>query len=339
MTSGGAARILPVYVVTPPRVLLLDVAGPIEVLRKANLEQADVRFSVAYVGPQAEVCSSIGMALSGIAPLPASLEDGAMVVIAGSADEPMNAPRRDLAAEAEAEQAIVDWLRRAIRPGIRLVTICSGALLAARAGLLDGYHCTTHHGTVAELRRLAPKALVRENRLYVEEGERLTSAGITSGIDLMLALVAREAGHRVAMSVARFLVVYLRRAGDDPQLSPWLEGRNHLHPAIHRVQDAVAADPTQDWSVESLAEVAAASPRNLSRLFNLHVGMSVTDYVNRVRVAVARELVVGSRLDMEQVAERAGFASPRQLRRAWNRVIDAPPSRLRAAQEAKSPSA
>lgn len=330
MRAGGVTRIIPVYVVTPPRVLLLDIAGPIEVLRKANLEQREVCFTVAYVGPHAETCSSIGLPVGGIAPLPQAIEEGALVLISGTADWPMNMPDRDAAAEARAEQEIVDWLRGAIRPGIKLATICSGALLAARAGLLDGYQCTTHHGVIAELRRLAPRAVVRENRLHVEEGERLTSAGITAGIDLMLALVAREAGHRVALAVARFLVVYLRRGGDDPQLSPWLEGRNHLHPAIHRAQDAVTADPTRDWSVESLADIAATSPRNLSRLFNHHAGMSVTDYVNRVRVALARELVIGSRLGMEQIAERAGFASPRQLRRAWNRMNDTSPSRLRA---------
>lgn len=172
-------------------------------------------------------------------------------------------------------------------------------------------------------------ARVRENRLYVEDGERLTSAGITAGIDLMLHIVARTAGHAVALAVARYLVVYLRRGGSDPQLSPWLEGRNHIHPSIHRVQDAVAADPATQWSVVRLADVAAASPRNLSRLFNDHAGMTVTDYVNRMRVALARELLSGSRLNMETVAERSGFAFARQLRRAWGRLHEIPPSQMR----------
>jgi transcriptional regulator GlxA family with amidase domain len=148
----------------------------------------------------------------------------------------------------------------------------------------------------------------------------------------MLHLVATLVGPSVALAVARFLVVYLRRAGGDPQLSPWLEGRNHMHAAVHRAQDAVAADPARDWSVGSLARVAASSPRNLSRLFNEHTGMSVTHYVNRMRVALARELLTGSRLDVETVAERSGFGSSRQLRRAWARVNDLPPSRMREAE-------
>jgi transcriptional regulator GlxA family with amidase domain len=216
-----------------------------------------------------------------------------------------------------------------VTPGIRLVCICSGALLAARAGLLDGVSCTTHFTDCGLLAEVAPTARVLENRLYVEDGERLTSAGITAGIDLMLHVVAQTVGHAVALSVARYLVVYLRRGGADPQLSPWLEGRNHIHPAIHRAQDAVTADPTADWSLERLADIAAASPRNLSRLFNEHTGMSVVDYVNRIRVALAGQLLAGSRLDIETVAERAGFASARQLRRAWGRFHEMPPSRMR----------
>jgi len=149
--------------------------------------------------------------------------------------------------------------------------------------------------------------------------------------------VARRAGHGVAAAVARYLVVYARRAGGDPQLSPWLEGRNHLHPAVHRAQDTVAADPAREWSVADLARAAGASPRHLSRLFNEHTGMSVTDYVNRLRVALAHDLLTATRLDMETVAERAGFASTRQFRRAWNRLHALPPSRLRAAVRGESP--
>lgn len=331
-----AQRIQPVLVVVPPRALLLDIAGPMEVLRKANLEQDEVRYEVAYVGPAQQVTSSVGLCLAGLAPLPEALADGALVVVSGAADQPLastHADRQDAdrVDDARREEEIVAWLAGAVRPGVRLMTICSGALLAARAGLFDGHDCTTHHATMDELRRLAPAGRVRDNRLYVEDRERLSSAGITAGVDLMLSLVARELGPGVALAVARYLVVYLRRAGADPQLSPWLEGRNHIHPAVHRAQDAVASDPARDWSVAALARVAHASPRHLSRLFNEHAGLSVTDYVNRMRIALARELVLGSRLDIERIAEKAGFASPRQFRRAWNRLHDNPPTTLRSA--------
>lgn len=318
-----------VYVVVPSQVLLLDVAGPIEVLRRANLEQDRVRFDVTFVGPDRRALSSIGLGVVGIAPLPARLPDGALVIVPGRADVPLGEARETPQALAAVDDAIVAWLARTIRPGLRLISICTGALLVARAGLLDGVECTTHHACTAELIALAPAARVRENRLYVDEGERLTSAGITAGIDLMLHLVASIVGSACAVAVARYLVVYLRRAGGDPQLSPWLEGRNHMHPAIHRAQDAVAQDPSRDWSVDTLAGVAASSPRNLSRLFNEHAGMSVTEYVNRMRLALARQLLTGSELDLEAVAERAGFGSARQLRRAWGRLNALPPSSVR----------
>jgi transcriptional regulator GlxA family with amidase domain len=323
--SGVGPSEIPVVVVLPPRVLLLDVAGPMEVLRVANLVQDRLRFVPAYVGPRRALRSSIALDLAAVAPLPAALPAGALVVVAGQADRVVGVEASRGPEDGHDEDAIVDWLAATVRPDHMLVSICSGALLAARAGLLDGRSCTTHHANCAELARLAPRARVLEDRLYVEDGPCLTSAGVTAGIDLMLHLVARRLDHACAAAVARHLVVYLRRAGSDPQLSPWLDGRNHIHPAIHRVQDAIAADPARAWSLQSLGALAHASPRHLSRLFNDSAGMSVTDYVNRLRLTRARELLEHTRLDMEAVAERCGFGSTRQLRRAWGRVHALPP--------------
>jgi transcriptional regulator GlxA family with amidase domain len=319
-----------VYVVLPQRTLLLDVAGPLEVLRVANREQAAIRFEVHYVGPAPSVVSSIGITLAEIEPLPKPLPDGAMVVLSGDVDYMMMpgdlvAPKREEVGDA----AIVKWLRAVVRPGHKVVSICSGALLAARAGLLDGYSCTTHHSTCAELAQVAPGAKVLENRLYVEDGERYSSAGVTAGVDLMLHIVSQLTSHACAMSIARYMVVYLRRSGSDPQLSPWLEGRNHIHPAVHRVQDAITSDPTRIWTLRALARIAGASSRHLTRLFQGYAGMSVTDYKNSLRVALARELISQTSLDMEQVAERAGFGSTRQLRRAWRRLYETAPREAR----------
>ena len=331
MTSP--ARRMPVYVVLPARTLLLDVAGPMEALRQANQLQSDVAFDVRYVGALPAVTSSVGLTLTGIAPLPDAIEDGAMIVLSGDTNWPVLGEYRlaNLEAPRQHAETVVAWLAKHVRPGMRIVCICSGALLAARAGLLDDHACTTHHTDCAELAALAPTARVLDNRLYVEDGERYTSAGITAGIDLMLHIIAQLTSPATAAAVARHLVVYHRRAGTDPQLSPWLEGRNHIHPAIHRVQDAITADPTRDWSLSALAEIAFASPRHVSRLFNEHAGMSLPDYINRLRIALAEQLVTTTRLDMEHVAERAGFASSRQLRRAWRRINPAPPSATRRA--------
>ncbi len=323
------ARRIPTYVVVPPRTLLLDIAGPLEVLRRANLVQEAVRFDVQYVGPAASVRSSIGLTLADIAPLPGDLPDDAMVMLAGDVEEVMATDTSATRAELASQDAIVTWLKSTIAPSHTLLTICSGALLAARAGLLDGYACTTHHSDYAVLATLAPQARVLENRLFVEDGTRLSSAGVTAGIDLMLHVISRLIDHACAASVARYLVVYLRRSGSDPQLSPWLEGRNHIHPAVHRLQDAMTADPTRSWTLKALAKIAGASPRHLSRLFNAHAGMSIADYRTRLRVALARELLGHTHLDMEHVAERAGFGSTRQLRRAWRKFHRTPPKDAR----------
>lgn len=328
-----ATRSVPVWVVVPPRALLLDIAGPLEVLRWTNTVQDRLRFDVRYVGPQETVTSSIGLRLGGIAALPAELQQESMVILSGSVThvlpiggEPGSAVAGD---DRRAESRIVQWLRDSVRAEHQVISICSGALLAGRAGLLDGHACTTHHSNCAELQRLAPRSTVLENRLFVEDRNRLTSAGVTAGIDLMLHVVARLTDTATAIAVARYLVVYLRRSGADPQLSPWLEGRNHLHPAVHRAQDAMTADPTKAWSISAVADFAGASSRHLSRLFREQAGMSFTDYRTRLRVALAHQLLDSTALRMEQVAERSGFASARQLRRAWARFHRDSPARTR----------
>jgi transcriptional regulator GlxA family with amidase domain len=328
-----ATTCINVFVVVPPRLLLLDIAGPLEVLRQANRVQENVRFDVFYVGPRTSIDTSIGMALANIQPLPPSLPDLAWVVLGGDVEEVMlsggGKGHGKSRADAADENTIVTWLEATIRPGHILISICTGAFLAARAGLLDFYACTTHHVSCEELAKIAPRARVLDNRLFVQDGPRHSSAGITAGIDLMLHLVSQTAGQACAAAVARFLVVYVRRNGSDPQLSPWLEGRNHVHPGVHRVQDFIAADLTKTWTLDRLARIAGTGERHLSRLFHTHVGMSVLVYGNRLRVAHAQMLLRETRLDMECVAEQSGFSSARQLNRSWRKMHQTPPSAVR----------
>lgn len=326
-----ATVVQPVYFVLLPGTLLVDLAGPADALRAANRRQQRVRFDMRFVGPSPAIDSSVGLTVSGLEPLPESVADNAMIVVSGTAT-PAVPPggRRGVTSRATvAEQAVIQWLRAIARPSQRLVFICTGALVAARAGLLDDRACTTHHEDCAELRRLAPKARVLDNRIYVVDGPVYTSAGVTAGLDLMLALIGDIVGPRCAVAVARDMVVYVRRAGADPQLSPWLEGRNHIHPALHRAQDAIAADPAHPWTMLELAAVAQTSPRHLTRLFHQHAATSPLDYVHALRVALAGQMLTTTGLDLERVAERAGFGSSRQLRRVWSKYHALPPSRSR----------
>lgn len=317
---------VPVLFVLLPNVLMLDLAGPAEVLRlAAQVEDSTaIDFDLQYVSPVASLQTSIGLPLVGLAPLPPALAPGTLVVLVGSTSKVTKAGRQ---AFELASNTLTQWLQTVFAPsGERLVCVCAGALSAARAGLLDGRQCTTHHALCATLQALAPKARVLENRLYVTDGPVSCSAGVTAGIDLMLHLVAELGGPRLACAVARDMVVYLRRSGADPQLSPWLAGRNHVHPAVHRVQDALTAAPCEAWTVTRMAGLACTSSRHLARLFHEHVGISPLDYLHTLRLTVARELLAESSLAIETVAERAGFGSARHLRRVWSKYEAGTPS-------------
>ena len=220
---------------------------------------------------------------------------------------------------------IQHWLMR-LQPAIQrqditVMCVCSGALLAAKSGLLNNRQCTTHHEVIGRLRAAAPTATIKENRIFVQDENVWTSAGITSGIDLALHMINRLCGPEKALAVAREMVVWFRRSGDDPQLSPWLRYRNHLHPAIHRAQDALTADPQKAWNVPDIAALAHVSPRHLTRLFQTHLGISVRDYLEQLRLAVAEQWLLQGR-GVEQASLAAGFSSPRQFHRARQRVVN-----------------
>jgi transcriptional regulator GlxA family with amidase domain len=296
--------------------LVLDWAGPAEALRIASqqivaLELAAPPFELRFVSAQAESTGSVGVRLHGLEPLPEQLPVGSWVVLVG----------RTSAAEAGAQagqRALIAWLARLApgRAGLRLVTVCSGALLAARAGLLDGRRATTHHQHLDDLARLAPRATVLQDRVFVEDGEVFTSAGVTAGIDLALHLIAGHAGELVAARVAEQMAVPLRRGAADPELSPLLAHRQHLNARLHRVQDALSQAPREDWPLARMAALAATTPRTLSRLFAQHAGTSPQAYLRGVRLAVARNALQAGASDAA-ASEAAGFSAELQLRRAW----------------------
>jgi transcriptional regulator GlxA family with amidase domain len=315
-----------VHFVILPHVYLLDLAGMADALRNANRIAGRTLFDCRFHGVDATAASttatSIGVPFAALAPLPEHLDDDAMIVLPGVTPiSHMDGP--------EATSAI-RWLQTNAS-GRRVACVCAGAFLAGRAGLLDGRACTTHHEDCDALQAAFPRALVRHNRVFVVDGSLLTSAGVTAGIDLALHLVAEAAGPIVAAHVARTLVVYFRRTAHDAQLSPWFAHRNHLHPVVHRAQDAILADPTRDWTLQSVADAAHTSVRHLTRLFREEAEVTVLDYLQRIRVGIARERLETSDLSIERVAEAAGFRSAHQLRRAWKRHAQGSPRASRTA--------
>lgn len=302
--------------------VLLDLAGPVDAFRNAN-GRVPGSYRLRFVAPEESVSLAGGLIFSGCEPLPPHLKPGTVLVVMGTGD--------GIDLQDPATREIIDWLRRAAGSTV-LMSVCAGALLAAHAGLLAGRECTTHHCFIEELRRAEPRAKVLENRIFVQDGPVFTSAGVTAGLDLALHLISDQINARVAADIARDLIVYMRRAGSDPALSPWVMFRNHLHPAVHRVQDAVTRAPTARWHLADLSDVACTSARNLSRLFAEHAGCSPLEYVYLIRFALAKELVVQTRLDLERVAKRAGFHSAQHLRRVWSHWETKPPSAFRESQ-------
>lgn len=295
-----------VFFVTLPGALALDLTGPAEALRLSG------QFRLHYISPLVEVELTTGLVVSRLSPLPLQLPERSIIVVPGVNDSQTQF-------DTPPAQEVSEWLKlqkEAIEQGrLQLVCICSGSLLAGMAGLLDGYQCTSHHEVIPRLRARVPAAIVKDNRIFVEDRHVLTSAGITAGIDLALYLIAQHLGPQAALDVAREMVVYFRRGGDDPQLSPWLQHRNHLHPAVHRAQNVISADPESDWQVEEVATRAHISGRHLTRLFRQHLGISVRDYHEQLRIAVAKQRIQQG-LGQEKAALAAGFSSGRQLRRA-----------------------
>ncbi len=301
-----------------PDSLALDWAGPAEALRMANqvllaLGQP-ARFVLRFIGPDSEAVSSVGLKLSGLEPLPATLPEPAWLVLVGQ-------PGITMPVQSEATQALLHWLRglRLQTHQLELVTVCAGAVLAAHAGLLAGRHVTTHHQHLAELQAAEPNCQVVENRVFVEDAPVYSSAGVTTGIDLTLHRIAQLCGAPIAAQVAQTMVVVLRRGPHDPELSPFLAYRNHLHPALHRVQDALSSQPAQDWNLPRMAAVACTSPRHLTRLFKLHAGLAPLQYLRRIRLAAAQAALQSGR-NVTQAAALAGFGSDTQLRRAWHQL-------------------
>lgn len=310
-----------------PGSLLLDLAGPAEAFRLANrhLEQRGKppAFNLRYLSPAPEALSSVGLMLSGLEQLPEQLPHASWTVLLGQRGQLLQDQQM---LRKPAWQAVRQWLGRMVAPRLleadsphRLLSVCAGALLAADAGLLAQRRCTTHHEMLAALQDLAPTAEVVNNRVFVIDGPVASSAGVTAGIDLALHLIAGECGEDITAAVAQDMVVYLRRGPRDPELSPLLQHRNHLHPAVHRVQDAITRQPAEDWSLERMAAQGAVTPRHLSRLFATHAQVTPLRYLQNIRLEHARQALAHG-ASVTQAALAAGFSSDQQMRRAAARL-------------------
>ncbi|MEC8832611.1 MAG: helix-turn-helix domain-containing protein, partial [Bacteroidota bacterium] len=196
--------------------------------------------------------------------------------------------------------------------GVWLASVCTGAFILAETGLLDGKSCTTHWRRFTSFEERFPMVSLQKNRLFVEDQFIFSSAGISSGIDLSLFLIEKQYGSRFAMEVAREVLVYFRRSGTDPQLSLFLQYRNHLEDRVHKIQDLITKNFHQKLTIDSMSEMVYTSPRNLTRMFKKATGITIGNYIDKIRMEHAQQLI-REKYKMDYVAEACGFQTTSQL--------------------------
>ena len=311
-----------VWFLVLPRTGMLNLAGPWEVMGHANDILGRTAYDLAVVGPRAPAFETRhGLTLGGVRPLPragARLPD--VAIVAG-------APR---AAPAADQAQLVAWLRRHHARIPTVVSICTGAFVLAAAGVLDGKRATTHWMYLDELRSRFPAARVVDEGIFVRDGRIWTSAGITAGIDLALALVEEDLGAEAARKTAKVLVVFLQRPGGQSQFSVWTSTPAVRHEPLRRVLDAIALDPGGDHTIPAMAARASFSERHLSRLFEEHLGSRPGEYVEQVRLEVARAMLEGGDESLTAVAKQSGLGSEETLRRAFIKKFGVSPGAYRS---------
>jgi transcriptional regulator GlxA family with amidase domain len=310
-----------------PGFQLLDATGPMAAFEVANRFSGGL-YDIAMVATDPGlVRSSSGVAVEAL-PLPDAVSLDTLVVSGG-----------DGARQAATDEVLMAFLAEAGGSTRRIASVCTGAFLLAEAGLLDGKRATTHWRSAGALQRRYPKVRVDADRIFVREprpetplggGEVWTSAGISAGVDLALAMIGEDAGEAVARSTAQQLVVFHRRPGGQSQYSALLELEGHGG-RFTRLVGYMREHLSEPLTVERLADAAAMSPRNFARAFTAETGATPAKAVERLRVEAARALLESGREPIEVVARRAGFADPERMRRAFLRAFGQPPQSLRRA--------
>jgi transcriptional regulator GlxA family with amidase domain len=308
-----------VVLVAFPGVQPLDVAGPAEVFSTAT-QLSPLGYTVEIVAKRKEPLRASSLTL---------VPDRALADCRGAIDTLVLAGGRGVG-EAARDAALVDWLRAAARRSRRVASVCSGAFLLAEAGLLDGRRATTHWASCPELRRRHPEVQVESDPIFVRDGDVYTSAGVTAGMDLALALVDEDYGRALALEVARWLVMFVRRPGGQSQFSAQLAAQTAEREPLRELQAWIADNPGADLSVPALAERACMSERNFARAFRREVGMTPAAYVEAARLERARMALEAGDTSVDRVAREAGFGTVETMRRAFQRRLGVSPADYRS---------
>jgi transcriptional regulator GlxA family with amidase domain len=297
---------------------LLDASGPIATFETAGRYRRGAYELTTLAKASGSVASSSGVSINAIGLERAPALD-TLVVVGGEGVR-----------QAFRDPEILRFVQAAATTARRVTSVCSGAFILAEAGLLDGKRATTHWGRTAQFAALYPKVRLEPDRIFIRDGSIWTSAGITAGIDLALALIAEDLGEPVARQTAQQLVVYRRRPGGQSQFSALLEMERpdgRFAPLLAWARERLH----ENLAVERLATVAAMSARNFARRFRRETGLTPARAIERLRVECAREKVEGSAEAIEGIACSVGFGDPERMRRAFVRAYGQPPQALRRA--------
>ena len=315
-----------VVMVVYPGVQVLDVTGPLEVFANANRRLDELgarstpRYQIEIAARQAgKVRTTSGIEL---------VAERALHELRGPIDTLLVAGG-DGSREAVHDRGLIDFIRRTAPRARRVASVCTGSFLLAEAGLLDGRRATSHWAACATLASRYPKVTVETDPIFVRDGKYWSSAGVCAGMDLALALVEEDHGREVALTVARWLVLFLKRPGGQSQFSAELAAQTTEHDAIRALQAWAQAHLGTALGVAALAKRAAMSPRNFARVFAREVGETPARWVERARVEAARRLLEETDHGIEAIAVRCGFGSAESLRRAFLRRVRVSPAAYR----------
>lgn len=317
-----AASSKDVWFLIAPRVSMINFAGPWEVLGHANDLLGREAYRIRAFSPGGpSVPTRYGLSLEGVAPLPSRVSTPPDTVIVAGAS-PLDPMPSDHA-------PMVPWLRRH-RPGMRrVVSVCTGAFALAAAGILDGRRATTHWMHLDTLRARFPKVRVVDEGVFVKDRGVWTSAGVTAGVDLALALVEEDHGHALATRVAKRMVLFLRRTGQQAQFSTGLRAPERETPRLQEISEFVLKHLSERLSVEQIAAQAGMSPRTLSRWCRKNLGESPAGLVRRLRLAEARRLLEETPLPLKEITAQTGLGDPSTLWRAFTNDLGVTPAEYR----------
>jgi transcriptional regulator GlxA family with amidase domain len=309
-----------------PNAQMLDIAGPLQMFAGANVELQRRAYRFEIAAPQAgPFATSSGVRLLAdlaFADITSRRLARTDTLIAVGGEPGM---REELA-----RGSVTAIVSRAIGRVPRIASVCSGTFFLAAAGALDGRRATTHWSEVDALKRFRPAVLVEGDAIHIEDRGVWTSAGVTAGMDLALAMIDADLGREVALVLARRYVVFRIRPGGQSQFSAELATQSAGDPKLQKIAERVTAHPRADWRIDTLAEEVGVSRRSLSRLFRTGLNVSPTDFVERVRTDLARRRLLETDDRVETIAVACGFGSLRRMDRAFARMIAASPTEFRS---------